>query len=83
MWPPLNPLIGMLGQVEYLWPPGSWVERDGPEQMMVQMSCVVRLLPVRVNKDGKALTVEASCLPPPLRPVYPPHLYRYLPDPVP
>ncbi len=50
----------VLVQVEYLWAPGSYVERDGPEQILVQGSCVVRMLSVRINKDGKAVTVEVS-----------------------
>jgi hypothetical protein len=50
----------MLAQIEYLYTPGSWVERNGPEQILVHMKCVVRMLSVRVNKNGKALTVEAS-----------------------
>jgi len=45
-------------QVEYLWPAGSYVESSGPSFTAEGGGGLLTMVPVRINANGKARTVE-------------------------
>ena len=45
-------------QVEYLWPAGSFIERSGPSYTVEGGGGLLSMVPVRINANGKARTVE-------------------------
>jgi hypothetical protein len=45
-------------QVEYLWPAGSFIEQSGPEYTAAGGGGLLTMVPVRINANGKAQTVE-------------------------
>jgi len=46
------------GEVEYLWPPCSFLEPSGPSYLVEGSDSFLTMLPVGINANGKALTVE-------------------------
>jgi hypothetical protein len=47
----------MFHQVEYLWPPCSFLEPNGPSYLVEGAGSFLTMLPVGINANGKALTV--------------------------
>ena len=45
-------------QVEYLWPTGSYIEPNGPSYTVEGGGGLLTMVPVRINANVKALTVE-------------------------
>ena len=45
-------------QVEYLWPAGSYIESSGPSFTAEGGGGLLTMVPVRINANGKARTVE-------------------------
>jgi ankyrin repeat protein len=45
-------------QVEYLWPAGCFIERSGPSYTVEGGGGLLTMVPVRINANGKARTVE-------------------------
>ena len=46
------------GEVEYLWVPCSFLQQSGPRYVEVTSQGAVVLVPVRINSNLKAMTVE-------------------------
>ena len=44
--------------MEYLWPPCSYLEPSGPSYLVESGGALIDVLPVHINVNGKALTVE-------------------------
>ncbi len=44
--------------MEYLWPAGSFIEQSGPMYTVEGGGGLLSMVPVRINANGKALTVE-------------------------
>jgi hypothetical protein len=45
-------------QVEYLWPPCTYLEPNGPSYLVGGAGVLLTMHPVRINVNGKVLTVK-------------------------